>query len=111
VWGATDPDAWGCSSLVQATYATIGVQLPRTTFDQVGPGQQVFGTDLQPGDLLFIAGSDGTTARPRHVGRYVGDGKVIDAKGARWGVVESAVTDWTGAVAVVRPLAGRAGKA
>jgi hypothetical protein len=36
---------------------------------------------------------------------------VIDAKGARWGVVESAVTDWTGAVAVVRPLAGRAGKA
>lgn len=107
VWGATGPNAWDCSSLVQAAYATIGVTMHRTTFEQIGDGEQVSGTDMQPGDLLFIAGSDGTDAQPGHVGMYVGNGQVIDAKGARWGVVVSALTDWTDVVAVVRPLAGK----
>ncbi len=107
VWGAIGPNAWDCSSLVQAAYARIGVQLHRTTFEQVGDGEKVSGTDPQPGDLLFIAGSDGTAAQPGHVGMYIGNGQVIDAKGARWGVVTSALSDWTGVVAVVRPLAGK----
>lgn len=107
VWGANGPDAWDCSSLVQAAYARIGIHLPRTTFEQVSAGERVSGVDAQPGDLLFIAGSDGTIDRPGHVGMYVGNGQVIDAKGARWGVVTSALSDWTGIVAVVRPLAGK----
>ncbi|HMA46525.1 MAG TPA: NlpC/P60 family protein [Frankiaceae bacterium] len=106
VWGATGPDAWDCSSLVQAAYATIGIQLHRVTFDQVDDGPHVPPADVQPGDLLFTAGSDGTRDHPGHVGMYVGDGRVIDAKGARWGVVEGSLASWTDVMVVVRPLAG-----
>jgi cell wall-associated NlpC family hydrolase len=104
VWGATGPDAWDCSSLVQAAYREIGVELPRITTDQLAFGPRVAGVDPQVGDLLFVAGTDGTPEAPGHVGMYVGDGRVIAAKGARWGVVESALSDWTGIVAVTRPL-------
>ena len=34
---------------------------------------------LQPGDLVFFIGSDGTRKAPGHVGIYVGDGYIIDA--------------------------------
>jgi cell wall-associated NlpC family hydrolase len=67
----------------------------------------VSGVDPQPGDLLFSAGSDGTPDNPGHVAMYVGNGRMIDAKGVRWGVVESALTDaaMSRVIAVVRPLA------
>jgi cell wall-associated NlpC family hydrolase len=75
------------------------------TTEQLAATPRVAGVDPQPGDLLFIAGSDGTPQAPGHVGMYVGDGKVIAAKGARWGVVISDLSDWTDIVAVTRPLA------
>jgi cell wall-associated NlpC family hydrolase len=108
VWGSTGPDTWDCSSLVQAAYRTIGIELPRDTFSQVNAAPRVSGADLSPGDLLFTPGSDGTIAAPGHVGMYIGDGQVIDAKGARWGVVLSDVSAWTTVVTVLRPLAGKA---
>ncbi|MCK9898851.1 glycoside hydrolase [Parafrankia colletiae] len=106
VWGATGPNAWDCSSLVQAAYRTIGISIPRVTTDQLAFGPRVAGVEPQPGDLLFIPGSDGTALAPGHVGMYVGNGQVIAAKGARWGVVLSELSDWTTVVAVTRPLAG-----
>jgi len=105
VWGAEGPDAWDCSSLVRAAYRTVGIELPRVTTDQLAAGPLVSGVDLQPGDLVFIPGSDGTVAAPGHVGMYVGNGQMIAAKGARWGVVISDVSSWTDVVAVTRPLA------
>ncbi|CAJ58728.1 MULTISPECIES: NlpC/P60 family protein [Frankia] len=105
VWGAVGPDSWDCSSLVQAAYRNIGIELPRVTTDQLRFGPVVAGVDPQPGDLLFTPGTDGTADAPGHVGMYIGDGRVIAAKGARWGVVESDISDWTGTVAVTRPLA------
>jgi len=108
VWGAEGPAAWDCSSLVRAAYRTVGIELPRVTTDQLDAGPRVSGVDLQPGDLLFTSGSDGTVAAPGHVGMYIGNGQMIAAKGARWGVVVSDISSWTDAVAVTRPLADRA---
>ncbi|OHV27234.1 glycoside hydrolase [Parafrankia soli] len=105
VWGATGPGAWDCSSLVQAAYRMIGISIPRVTTDQLAFGPRVSGVDPQPGDLLFTPGPDGTALAPGHVGMYVGNGQVIAAKGARWGVVLSELSDWTTVVAVTRPLA------
>jgi hypothetical protein len=34
---------------------------------------------LQPGDLVFFIGSDGTRKSPGHVGIYIGDGFIVDA--------------------------------
>ncbi|MFF9076283.1 NlpC/P60 family protein [Streptomyces sp. NPDC014872] len=66
-----------CSSLVKMAWASVGVNLPRTTYDQVNQGTVVRSTDeLQPGDLLFARGS---ASRPEHVGMFVGNGQVIEA--------------------------------
>jgi hypothetical protein len=34
---------------------------------------------VQPGDLVFFAGSDGTPTSPGHVGLVIGNGKMIEA--------------------------------
>ena len=61
-------------------YRAAGISLPRTTFEQVLVGTPVYSlSQLQPGDLLFSAGSDGTPTDPGHVGMYIGSGLVIEA--------------------------------
>jgi cell wall-associated NlpC family hydrolase len=73
VWGATGPNAFDCSGLVQAAYAAAGVSLPRTTYAQIGTGRRVSRTELAPGDLVFFY--SGIT----HVGLYIGNGRMIHA--------------------------------
>jgi cell wall-associated NlpC family hydrolase len=61
-------------------YQAAGIPLPRTTFQQVYAGTPVYSvSQLQPGDLIFTAGSDGTPTDPGHVGMYIGSGLVIAA--------------------------------
>lgn len=88
VFGATGPDAWDCSALVQAAYAASGIALPRTTYEWKQAGPVVWMTNdndhlpisvLQPGDLLYSAGDDGTPLNPGHVAMYIGDGQEIEA--------------------------------
>jgi cell wall-associated NlpC family hydrolase len=73
VWGATGPDSFDCSGLTQAAYKAAGINLPRTTWDQVNVGHRVSVDALQPGDLIFFY-SDIS-----HVGLYIGDGQMIHA--------------------------------
>jgi len=78
-WGAAGPDAYDCSGLVYAAYAAAGIAIARTTFGWRQDGPQVPLSQIQPGDLLFSAGSDGTPANPGHVVMYLGGGQVIQA--------------------------------
>ncbi len=78
-WGAAGPDAYDCSGLVYAAYAAAGIAIARTTFGWRHDGPQVPLSQIQPGDLLFSAGGDGTPASPGHVVMYVGGGQVIQA--------------------------------
>jgi cell wall-associated NlpC family hydrolase len=81
IWGATGPDAFDCSGLVQAAYRAIGIDIPRTTFDQWPFGQQVPKGQEQPGDLVFFNSGPGSTpTSPGHVGMVIGDGKMIVAR-------------------------------
>ena len=80
IWGGTGPAGYDCSGLVMMAYQSAGIDLPRTTFQQVDAGTPVYSlTQIQPGDLLFSAGSDGTPSDPGHVGMFIGDGLVIQA--------------------------------
>ncbi|MFJ4739070.1 NlpC/P60 family protein [Streptomyces sp. NPDC088775] len=81
VMGATGPDAWDCSSLMQAAYAKAGVSLPRVTYDQIKKGVEVPIDDVKPGDLVFYKDLS-------HVGMYAGNGRVIEAANPGRGVVE-----------------------
>jgi cell wall-associated NlpC family hydrolase len=78
-WGATGPDTYDCSGLVYAAYAAAGIHIARTTYQWRQDGPQVLLTEIQPGDLLFSAGSDGTPTNPGHVVMYLGGGQVIQA--------------------------------
>ncbi|MFE7898917.1 NlpC/P60 family protein [Streptomyces sp. NPDC057424] len=73
VWGATGPNAFDCSGLVQAAYRAAGVSLPRTTYSQIAAGRRVSRSELAPGDLVFFY------TGISHVGIYVGNGRMIHA--------------------------------
>jgi len=72
VWGATGPDSFDCSGLVQWAYSQAGVSIPRTTYDQAVGGTPVSRDDLQPGDVVLYYGGE-------HVGIYAGGGQVVHA--------------------------------
>ncbi|MGW0840322.1 NlpC/P60 family protein [Streptomyces sp. NPDC002787] len=73
VWGATGPGSYDCSGLTQAVWKAAGVDLPRTTYDQVTAGTTVSLTNARPGDLIFFYDNIG------HVGLYIGNGMMIHA--------------------------------
>lgn len=79
VFGADGPNAWDCSSLVQHAWQAAGVQLPRTTFEQVKSPllQQVPWQDRRRGDLIYFHIDGG--ALPDHVGMALSDHLMIHA--------------------------------
>lgn len=79
VWGATGPDAYDCSGLVMMAYRTAGVDIARTSQEQWATEKKVPADEVEPGDLVFFAGSDGTPSAPGHVGIVIGKNKMIEA--------------------------------
>lgn len=87
-WGATGPDSFDCSGLVQYAYANNSVKsisLPRTTYDQVKTGTLIYEKSkdgafdtsiLLPGDLIF---RNVSSSGPEHVLMWVGNGQAIHA--------------------------------
>lgn len=75
VFGSTDPSkGLDCSSLVQRTYADLGIQLPRNSWEQAKAGQPVASlADAKPGDVLAFG------SPVHHVGIYLGDNQMIAA--------------------------------
>jgi len=78
-WGAAGPGSYDCSGLVYAAYAADGIHIARTTYQWQQDGPVVPLSQIQPGDLLFSAVSDGTPTNPGHVVMYLGGGHVIQA--------------------------------
>jgi cell wall-associated NlpC family hydrolase len=103
-WGAAGPDAFDCSGLVYAAYAAAGIRIARTTFDWRQDGPEVLLSQIQPGDLLFSAGGDGTPANPGHVVMYLGGGVIIQAPQPGQDV-QTDPLDLSGVVVATRPSA------
>ncbi|OBK23792.1 hypothetical protein A5634_04990 [Mycobacterium asiaticum] len=71
VWGATGPDRFDCSGLVQWAYAQAGVHLERTTYQQINEGLPVPRSQVRPGDLVF--------PHAGHVQMAIGNNLVVEA--------------------------------
>jgi cell wall-associated NlpC family hydrolase len=101
-----DPSGWcDCSSLVQMAWAAVGVALPRTTYQQVDAGTPVASvSQLRPGDLIFIQGTDGSASAPGHVGLYVDDGMLIDAPTTGQVVQFASVASWATQIVAMRHI-------
>jgi cell wall-associated NlpC family hydrolase len=79
LWGGTGPDAFDCSGLVMMAYRAAGINIARTSEEQWATETHVAASQVQPGDLVFFAGADGTPASPGHVGLVIGHGQMIEA--------------------------------
>ncbi len=77
VWGATGPNSFDCSGLMQFAYKKVGINIPRTSYDQSMYGTSISKSNLQPGDMVFFDTMG--KGRVSHVGMYVGDGEMIHA--------------------------------
>ena len=77
IWGASGPRAYDCSGLVQDSYRSVGISLPRTTYEQMGLGTTVARSDIREGDLVFSNFSG--PGRPEHVQLAVSPTMVIEA--------------------------------
>ncbi|MFJ9370082.1 NlpC/P60 family protein [Nocardia sp. NPDC101769] len=76
VWGATGPDSFDCSGLMQYAAATAGISIPRTSQEQYAQLPPVNPADIRPGDLIFLEfKADG----PNHVMMYLGNGLCVEA--------------------------------
>lgn len=72
-WGAEGPNSFDCSGLTQWAFKQVGVNLPRSTHEQVKVGTPVSKGSLQAGDLVFFYADN------HHMGIYAGEGKVLNA--------------------------------
>ncbi|MCO0807411.1 C40 family peptidase [Lactobacillus helveticus] len=111
-WGANGPDSFDCSSLVQYVFKNAaGMNLPRTTYDQVKVGQTVYqksqangqpvsANNLQVGDLLFW----GSESAPYHVAIYIGNNQYVNAATPEQGTIIQTMTSYYNPIIVKRVL-------
>ena len=86
-WGATGPGSYDCSGLAQAAWASAGVSIPRTTYEQWAALPHISTSALEPGDLLYFDGIG-------HVAIYVGDNQIIDAPQTGMDVQKIPLAGW-----------------
>ena len=80
--GSSGPDAFDCSGLTRYVYKkATGKDLPHSSRAQYGVVKRIKAKEARPGDLVFFFRNGA-----RHVGVYIGGGKMVHAKGAGRGV-------------------------
>lgn len=77
LWGGTVAPNYDCSGLMQAAFASVGVPLPRDSYQQEAFTDIIDKAELLPGDLIFF----GTPERTTHVALHLGDGRYIHSSG------------------------------
>jgi peptidoglycan DL-endopeptidase CwlO len=101
-WGGTGPDAFDCSGLVMMAYRSAGINIARTSEAQWATETRIPASQVQPGDLVFFAGADGTATNPGHVGLVIGRGQMIEAYATGFPIRIASYTG-RGAIGFTRP--------
>ena len=80
-WGGKTVEGIDCSGLVQVAFASIGLNLPRDSYQQFYLGQLVatrwHRSQLRRGDTLYFVGPHG---KIRHTALYLGDDRFLQAE-------------------------------
>jgi cell wall-associated NlpC family hydrolase len=104
-FAARGPNAFDCSGFVQYVYRAAGYRIGGWTGAQLTEGKPVPDVaHLQPGDLIFIPGVEGTMTDPQHVGLYLGAGLVIQATHTGDFVRITPLSNWYGQIVTIRRI-------
>lgn len=90
VYGGASPSGFDCSGFVYYVLKQVGFSAYRTPADQYSHGTFVDKSNLQPGDIVFFAGTYGSGIS--HVGIYAGSGQFIHSPNSRSTVSYSDLT-------------------
>ena len=90
VYGGASPSGFDCSGFVYYVLKQLGFSPYRTPADQYSQGTYVDKDSLQPGDIVFFAGTYASGIS--HVGIYVGGGQFIHSPNSRSTVSYSDLT-------------------
>ena len=100
-----DNSSHDCSSLMMYCYKQIGIDLPRVSVDQAEVGLGVPIDEIREGDIVCMHTSDRNgVGKTSHVGLYIGNGKLIEARGRRYGVVITNLEDRKPIITTVRRI-------
>ena len=86
VWGATGPNAYDCSGLVQYAYSQAGKNVGRTTYQQAGAGQHISVSQAQAGDILMWG--------DYHDAIYVGNNQYVHAPQPGQNVTQASISSY-----------------
>lgn len=90
VYGGASPSGFDCSGFVYYVLKQLGYSPYRTPADQYQQGTYVEKSNLQPGDIVFFAGT--YSSGISHVGIYAGGGQFIHSPNSRSTVSYSDLT-------------------
>ncbi len=82
IYGGASPSGFDCSGFVYYVLKQFSFSPYRTPADQYKQGTYVDKASLQPGDIVFFAGT-GSSNAISHVGIYVGNGQMIHSPNSR----------------------------
>jgi hypothetical protein len=91
VWGGETPKGFDCSGYTQYIFKKVGINLPRTAYQQSKVGESVTGS-LKKGDLIFFNTDPSRSIPVTHVGVYLENGKFIHAASSKKGIIISPLT-------------------
>lgn len=109
VYGGKNPNSgFDCSGLISYVYKQSGVDIPATTFELFKTGTEVSLSNAQVGDIICTPGSGRSGRHVKMISKIDPDGQIytIEAKGRKYGIVESPLTK-TDNIVTIRRITGQ----
>jgi hypothetical protein len=80
LWGGTVAPNYDCSGLIQSAFASVGIWLPRDSYQQEEFTTRIQEDELEIGDLIFFG-----TKKVSHVALYLGNKSYLHSSGKQIG--------------------------
>lgn len=109
VWGGKTPKSgFDCSGLIGHVFKQAGYNIGTSTSQQVNAGTKIDIANAKPGDIIVTRSSSSPSGRHVKLISKVENGQMyaIEAKGKKWGIVETPIKDTKNIISVRRIVNG-----